>query len=226
MGTGPALPTRRSSPRQVPSDRTVGRALVAYWAWDHPSSRSRILIDSPGRGAIPTLWRWRASLPQTTYSPVGSSTATGSGVASNTRVNSWARRASSISSDTSTTVRRAPASPVVRPPMGSPMGLVDRSTQRVVPSSARNRSRPRSAVRVASELVRSARNSARPSGSTSAVQPSPRAWEAGRPVVASHRAFTRTARPCSSRRAAPVGVASTRSSRTWSDETGESGVDM
>ena len=210
MGTVPLSPTSRSSPRHVPSDRTVGSAVVAYRAWDQPSSRSRMRTGSPVREVVTAPWRCRASLAHTTYSPDGSSTATGSGVASSTRVNSWARRVSSISSETSTTVRRAP----VPPEESEVMGVVDRSTQRVAPSAARNRSRPRSAVPSSSERARSARKSTRPSGSMSAAQPSPRASSAGWPVVDSQWAFTRTARPVSSNLAAPVGAASTRLSRT------------
>ena len=138
-GTAGPSPIRRSSPRHVPPLRTAGRAVVAYWACDQPSNRSS------SRGGVaparPPMWCCMASLAHTTSSPDGSKTATGSGLDSSTRVNSWARRVSSTSSETSATVSSAPLGPP-----GPVRGTVDRSSHRAVPSSFSRRRRPRRAT--------------------------------------------------------------------------------
>ena len=166
------------------------------------------------------MWCCMASLAHTTSSPDGSRTATGSGLDSSTRVNSWARRVSSTSSETSATVSSAPPGPP-----GPVRGTVDRSSHREVPSSFSRRRRPWRATPATRARRRSAKNSGRPSGAMIVVQPSPWAPTGSWPVACPHRALTRTSRPSASRRAIPDGAASTSASRTRrSDVSGDGSV--
>ena len=196
----------RSSPRQVPPERTAGSAVAAYRACDQPSrwvSRREPATRALGRK------RWKASLAQTTVRPRESSTATRSGLASSTRVSSWARRASSSSSVTSSKVRRAPPDP-------SPRGVIDRSIQRRSSLGVKRRSRPRTPRPVASACRAALTKSSRPSASMASSQPSSSAEPTGWPVNSVQRPLAWRRPRSASSRAIPVGLASTSRVRSRS----------